>query len=199
MKNVNTSKKLKFTLSLLSILIILAVCLNLFKEDNEGSNERAIGIVEKEEMTDSVDSYKGKGLNEIFLEVNLDDAVEFFYESFDKERINISFIQLERKDNHYFYKIKGWDQKYHYNLAINAETSEIMEEEKEESKVKNDILDLSSTINPKQAMELVIEADESVFIHGWELEVEEQEMIYNIVFKDSTRQKVDALTGELLY
>lgn len=48
-------------------------------------------------------------------------------------------------------------------------------------------------------MDAVLELrDENDYVTEWELEVEDEQMIYDIDLKSGEDQKVDALTGEIL-
>ncbi|MDN6731654.1 MAG: hypothetical protein L0L39_05675, partial [Atopostipes suicloacalis] len=118
---------------------------------------------------------------------------------FDSPKINIESIQLKEKNGRYIYELEGWDGQYEYELEFNAQNSEIIEEEKEESNDEEDVLDFKSAISPLEAMDAVLELrDENDYVTEWELEVEDEQMIYDIDLKSGEDQKVDALTGEIL-
>lgn len=191
-------KMSRLTLSLFTVFL-LAACSNSVDEDEMANTETKVEMPENNETNEEVvDHHDGKGLEEIILEITLDDVADLFYEHFGTEEINISSVELEREDGRYIYQVEGWDANYDYELAVNAETAEIVEEEKEEDEDAGDILEISSVISPQKAMEAALEASSSGYVEEWELEVESNRMIYDIDVEDGDDQKVDALTGEIL-
>ena len=163
--------------------------------ENESDNENE----ETEESNEIENQADQKGLTNVSLEVTLDDAVNLFYDQFESQEINIESIELKEKNGRYIYELEGWDGQYEYELEFDAETSEILEEEKEKSNDKEGILDVESAVSPLVAMNAALElSDESAYVKEWELELEGDQMIYDIDIENGRDQKIDALTGEVL-
>ncbi|MDN6161422.1 MAG: hypothetical protein L0I79_01500 [Atopostipes sp.] len=190
-------KKLSIFTVALSASLTLASCTN--PDEEADSIDAEPKVEEKIEKDSTNETEDGKGLSTISLELTLDDAVNLFSNHFDSPKINIESIQLKEKNGRYIYELEGWDGQYEYELEFNAQNSEIIEEEKEESNDEEDVLDFKSAISPLEAMDAVLELrDENDYVTEWELEVEDEQMIYDIDLKSGEDQKVDALTGEIL-
>lgn len=154
-------------------------------------------MMDKERTEDSVQL---ESLEQIDLELTIDDLIAFFQQSFNSQNIHIESIELELDDeqDRYVYEIEGWDDKYRYELKVNAKDLRIIAQEKKESFESRDILDLTEIIPPKEAMLRAIEVNAGGRVEEWELEIDQGRLVYAIDFLDGEEQKVNALTGELL-
>ena len=139
-----------------------------------------------------------EGLEEIDLELTIDDLIEFFFQSFNSQEIHIESIELERDTDRYVYEIEGWDEEYRYELKVNAKDLRLIAQEKKENAEAREILDLSDMIPPKEAMMKAIEASGGGPVEEWELEKEQNQLIYAIDISEGEDQKINAVTGELL-
>lgn len=187
----------------LSGALLLAACSSPAKEPIIDEQAETEIPAEKELETDEQNTkgrkaQEGQGLEHLALEVTLDDALDVFFDTFGSEEINIESVELEKENGRYEYEIEGWDANYDYELILDAETSEIVEQEKEEDNDQDDIIDIESVISPLEAMEAALEASGSGYVEEWELEVENNRTIYDIDISGGDDQKVDALTGEVL-
>lgn len=148
---------------------------------------------------DTATDTQGQGLESMTFEVTLDDAISTFYDTFGSEDINIESIQLNRDDGRFLYEFEGWDNQSEYELDIDAETGDIVQQEQDEdSDTDGDVLELDSIITPEEAMTTALEASGSGYVQEWDLEVEDGVTVFDIDVEDGDDQKVDALTGELV-
>lgn len=140
-----------------------------------------------------------KGIEALDFSVSLNDAVDVFYETFESENINIESIQFDEDSGRYMYSIDGWDGEFNYELNIDADTSETFEQEKEEDTDKENTINIEEIIMPKEAMDAALEASGSGYVEEWELEVENNQTIYDIDIEGGgDDQTIDALSGDAL-
>lgn len=144
------------------------------------------------------DANDSQGIQGMTFSVSLDDAIDQFYETFGSEDINISEIQFNHDDGRYLYEFEGWDGQYEYELDIDAETGEIVQQEQDDDDDSGDILDLEGIISPEEAMEAALDASGSGYVEEWGLEVEDGRTIYDIDVEGGSDQQVDAQTGDVL-
>lgn len=144
------------------------------------------------------DANDSQGIQGMTFSVSLDDAIDQFYETFGSEDINISEIQFNYDDGRYLYEFEGWDGQYEYELDIDAETGEIVQQEQDDDDDSGDILDLEGIISPEEAMEAALDASGSGYVEEWGLEVEDGRTIYDIDVEGGSDQQVDAQTGDVL-
>lgn len=199
----NNFKRLTIGTLTLSGALLLAACSSpaeepIIDERAETEMPAETKIETDEQNTEGRQVQAGQGLEHLALEVTLDDAIDVFFDTFGSEEINIESVELEKENGRYEYEIEGWDANYDYELTLDAETSEIVEQEKEKDDDQDDIIDIESVISPLEAMEAALEASGSGYVEEWELEVENSRTIYDIEIADGNDQKVDALTGEVL-
>ncbi|MDZ7836105.1 MAG: PepSY domain-containing protein [Alkalibacterium sp.] len=168
-------------------------------DDMDGTDDSTMDdtddIDEVDEPTSAMDT---PGVDGLELPVTLNSSIDIFYETFGSEEINIDSIHFEEDDGRYVYSFEGWDDNFDYELDVDAETSEIIEQEQDEDSDTEDILELEGIITPQEAMEAALEASGSGYVEEWELEVENGQTIYDIDIEDGNDQKIDAMTGDVL-
>lgn len=144
------------------------------------------------------DATDSQGIQGMTFSVSLDDAIDQFYETFGSEDINIGEIQFDYDDGCHLYEFEGWDGQYEYELDIDAETGEIVQQEQDDDDDPGDILNLEGIISPEEAMEAALDASGSGYVEEWDLEVEDGRTIYDIDVEGGSDQQVDAQTGDVL-
>lgn len=159
-------------------------------DDSTGDN----GEGEVGEETPQTDS---PGIENMEFSITLDNALEIFYETFGSEEINIDQIDFDDDNGRYLYEISGWDGEFEYELDIDAETGEVVQQEQEQDTETNDILDLAGLITPSEAMEIALEASGAGYVEEWQLELENGQTFFDVDIENGTDQKVNAQTGEL--
>lgn len=206
----NKVKGMKLGILSLSSFFVLAACTN----DNTTTDDDTIAdtaeeILESSESmgtevsSDTTDMTSdsmatGAGIENMGFMVSLDDAITTFRDTFTGDNINIDSIQFEMDDNRYVYSIDGWDDANDYELDIDAETGDILSQEQEEDTDADDMLAVEGIVSPKEAMDAALAASGEGYVKEWELEVENDQTIYDIDIEDGSDQKVDALTGDVL-
>jgi len=155
-------------------------------------------VTDDTDTNDDVDQMATAGIQGINLPVTLNSAIDIFYETFGTEDISINSIQFDEDDGRYVYDFEGWDGSFNYELKVDAETSEVFDQEQEEDSETEDELNLDNIINPIEAMDAALEASGSGYVEEWELEVENDQTIYNIDVEDGDDQKIDAVSGDAL-
>ncbi|GEK91271.1 PepSY domain-containing protein [Alkalibacterium kapii] len=203
-------KIIKYGMLSLSAGLVLAGCSGEDTTDtmdttDDTSMTEDSGTTENTETTDDsmtnndMNQTENKGIQDLDLSVSLNDAVDLFYETFGCENINIDSVQFDADDGRHVYSIDGWDGEFHYELSIDADTSETFEQEQEEDTEQENMINLEEVIMPKEAMDAALEASGSGYVEEWELEVENDQTIYDIDIEGGGNdQTIDALSGDVL-
>lgn len=212
----STSKAIRLGVLSLSASLLLAACDDNDTQDTtpvEDDTEQTDGDTDAGDDTDDTaadntpddetdgaadDATDSQGIQGMTFSVSLDDAIDQFYETFGSEDINISEIQFDYDDGRYLYEFEGWDGQYEYELDIDAETGEIVQQEQDDDDDSGDTLDLEGIISPEEAMEAALDASGSGYVEEWDLEVEDGRTIYDIDVEGGSDQQVDAQTGDVL-
>lgn len=137
------------------------------------------------------------GIENVEFSVSLNQAVDTFHETFGSTEINIDKVEFERDDGRYKYKIDGWDGVNEYELKIDAETNEILEQETESDTDTDDIIDFSRVISPSEAMAIALTEAGGGYVKEWELEADDNKVEYEIDIEGAEDQDVDAYSGEI--
>lgn len=192
-------KLMKMKILILSLLPILLFsgCTSKDKKDSITG-----GTTDTEVSTEAEDAEEiaiTQGIESLKPVLTLDNALDLFYNTFEKEVINFEAIQLVKDDSgNYRYFIEGWDAKYNYELEVDVGTAEIIEQEMTVPVEIGDVLDLEAAITPKKAMDAALAGMNNEAVEGWKLKVDQtNRMIYEISFLSGKNQQIDALTGEL--
>ncbi len=186
----------------LSATLLLGACSGEADDDFDIDMDRQTEIPAETELDDveesEADAESKKGIENLVLGINLTEAVDLFYQTFNSKDINIDSIEFEQDNGRYIYEIEGWDGQYEYELEIDAESAEVIEQEKKEDSDEGDTLELDSIISPAEAMQAALKASGSGEVDEWELEFDNGRMIYEIDISDGEDQEIDALTGDVL-
>lgn len=151
-----------------------------------------------EEATDTEAQTDSPGIEGMTFSVTLEDAIATFYETFGSEDINIEQIEFDDDNGRYLYEFDGWDGEFEYELDIDAETGDIVKQEQEQDSDTDDILELEGIITPNEAMDAALDASGSGYVEEWQLEVENNQTIYDIDIEGGEDQDVDAASGDVL-
>lgn len=183
-------------LSLITILLFSACSTTEDKNSIADSNSDAKMPIEAK---DAGEVGSTQGIESLEPVLTLGKAVELFYNVFENKTINFESIEFQKNDTgNYRYFIKGWDDKYNYELEVDAGTAEIIEQEMRVPVEISDTLDLEAAITPKDAMNAALEGMPEEAVEGWELKVDENNrMIYGIRFLSGENQIVDGLIGRV--
>lgn len=167
--------------------------------DTDGSTMDEGTDTTDDTTTDDTTTDGGQGLESMDFQVSLDDAINTFHETFGSEDISIESIHLDRDDDRFIYEFEGGDDQYDYELDIDAETGEIVQQEQDEdTDTDEDALQLDNIITPQEAMDAALSASGSGYVEEWGLELEDGVTIYDVDVEGGDDQKIDAQSGEVV-
>lgn len=135
------------------------------------------------------------GIENIEFPITVQDAIDIFNNEFGSP--NIDEIQFDREDGRYVYDFEGWDGEFDYEMKVDAQTGEILSQERDDDSDSDDILDLDGIISPQDAMRIALEATGSGYVEEWHLELEDGVTVYEVDIEGGQDQDVDAHTGEI--
>lgn len=141
----------------------------------------------------------GQGIENTEFAISLDQAIETFYSTFGSDTINIDKIEFDKDDGRYKYEISGWDEGFEYDLDVDAETGDVLDQEKDQDNDTDNIIDLGQIISPSEAMSIAITEAGSGYVKDWELDGKiNGNAVYEIDIENGPDQHIDAYTGEIL-
>ncbi|WP_311481924.1 PepSY domain-containing protein [uncultured Anaerococcus sp.] len=134
---------------------------------------------------------------------NIDEALKIFHKhnfgdgSFDA--INIDKLKVKILDKDIIYSIEGFKDGKEYKLKINNK-GEILEEEVEEDDDNKKIaIDFTKIISGVDAMNKAIEGqDEKAWVKGYEIEIEDGKVVYDLDVENGQDVKIDATSGQII-
>lgn len=135
------------------------------------------------------------GIENIEFPITVQEAIDIFNNEFGSP--NIDEIQFDREDGRYVYDFEGWDGEFDYEMKVDAQTGEILSQERDDDSDSDDILDLDGIISPQDAMRIALEATGSGYVEEWDLELKNGSTVYEVDIEGGQDQDVDAHTGEI--
>ncbi|HIW21847.1 MAG TPA: PepSY domain-containing protein [Candidatus Dorea intestinavium] len=163
------------------------------KED--GSEDTA------KEETEKEDTQKEELQKHENIKISVEEAFDMYLDKYPNTKINE--IEFELEDDHYEYEIEGYDGNKEYELKINANSGEILEEDEdtedeEQGELKRD--DLGNV--DKYLKEALADAGDGFWLDEYELKVKSNYTKFDIEVKndkgDKIKYKYDFNSGELL-
>ena len=133
-------------------------------------------------------------------EKTLEEAIDAFYTHYKDEAIELTSAELDEENGKYCYGVKGFKDGKEYEAVLDANTLEIISEKTEtEDDTKVMAIDRKAIITGKEAMEKALEGQaDSVYVEGYELEVENGKAVYDIDLENAEDVRIDAATGEII-
>ncbi|HLR92575.1 MAG TPA: PepSY domain-containing protein [Atopostipes sp.] len=214
-------KKFKLGIISLSALTLLAACGDTTEEmpdtetpqettedagemGNETDDETGTQDTE-DETTDEATNDTGTdtgtasaGVLSMDFQVSLDDAVQTFRDTFGTN-VNIEQIEFDDDDGQYHYDIQGWDDQNEYEMEVNADTGDIIDQSTEaEDDPEEEALDLENYVTPEEAMNAAVENANTDVVEGWTLDFEDGQAVYEIDLEGAEDVDVDAVSGEVI-
>lgn len=176
-------------------LFLLAACGMDTIKDNEGTQPVAVDNTVNEPATNGT---SGDVANPA---VSMREAAEAFLKAYPDAKIES--IDLDADFGRLRYEIEAFDSAKDYEVEIDATTKVLNVKEVEANRDREEALDLSSVIEPKEAIEKASAQNEAKGFSpkGWTLEAELGKPVYTIEYKKGLKEleiKVDATTGEIL-
>lgn len=190
-------KKMSAIICPLLFMLMLTACAD--SKDKDIISDPATEIDTAKESEEKKDIIDEQGIETLKPVLTLDKALEFFNTTFEKDTMNFEAIEFKKDEKEsYLYSIEGWDNQYNYQLALDAGTAEIIEQETKIGDGIGNKLDLKAAISPKDAMEAALIGTEKEAVESWELKVDQSNrMIYEVNFLSGRNQTIDALSGDM--
>ena len=198
-------KKIQMGIISLSALAVLTACGDGRTQDDapaqdEPTTEEPAPSPEDEASQDGATGEDtASGIYNREFQVSLDDATQMFYDMFGEDA-TIDQIEFDEDDGVYEYNIDGWDQENEYELDINADTGDIIEENTESDSDQDDTLELEGIISPQEAMDIAVEEAGSEIVEDWTLEVDDGVTVYEVNFENADDDDIviDAASGDII-
>lgn len=143
----------------------------------------------------------GRGIENTEFDISLDDAVQIFFDTFP-EAEGIDNVDFDVDDGRFEYEIDGFNANTEFELTINAETGEILEQKSENDDDHDTAIDFDNIISPQEAMTNALEAAGSGYVKEWNLDTDDGRIIYDIDIEGADNGvddvEVNAETGEII-
>lgn len=201
-------KKLGTILLILTLLLTACGNKDTNKEvDNGGSQDNSKNAAEAQDEVaqnkedGSEDTAKEEIQKHENIKISVEEAFDMYLDKYPNAKINE--IEFELEDDHYEYEIEGYDGNKEYELKINANSGEILEEDEdtedeEQGELKRD--DLGNV--DKYLKEALADAGDGFWLDEYELKVKSNYTKFDIEVKndkgDKIKYKYDFNSGELL-
>lgn len=160
----------------------------------ETDEDTGVGSVEEPAQTT-------KGIQDLDFEVSLDDAVQRFMDTFP-EAEGIDKVQFDVDDGRFEYELDGFNAGYEFELTIDAETGDILEQSTDDDDDHEVAIDFGNIISPQEAMSFALEAAGSGYVKEWELETDDGRTYYEIDIEGADNNvdsvDIDAVSGDIL-
>lgn len=156
-----------------------------------------------EEAPAETNAPSSQGIEGREFEVSLDDAVQIFNDTFpDAEGINN--VQFDVDDGRFEYEIDGFNASNNFELTLDAETGEILQQETDNDDDSETAIDFGMIISPAEAMEIALSEVGSGYVKEWDLDTDDGRTLYEIDVEGQENQDdddvyVDAETGDFSY
>ena len=186
----------------LATAIVLGACGNQAAKPAEETKQEESQVAENNDVVKEVSNDAESSAKDPIpaTEKNLEEAIDAFYTHFGNEAIDLTGAGLEEEDGKYCYEINGFKDGEEYELVLDANTLDVISENKETEDDANVlVIDRTKLITAKEAMEKALEGQaDGVYVEGYELEVENGKAIYDIDLENASDVKIDAASGEII-
>lgn len=201
-------RKVKLAVLSMSTLLLLAACgentdttLTPIEPETEESVETDESNTNTPVETDEEPTQSTKGIQDVDFEVSLDDAVQRFMDTFP-EAEGIDKVQFDVDDGRFEYELDGFNAGYEFELTIDAETGDILEQSTDDDDDHEVAIDFGNIISPQEAMSFALEAAGSGYVKEWELETDDGRTYYEIDIEGADNNvdsvDIDAVSGDIL-
>lgn len=206
--------RLKTAMLSASALVLLSACGDGAQEDQAGNQQEQMEPTNPETGgdadTDTAETItdtsgggqedsQGRGIQNQEFAVSLTQAIDILYDTFGE--VEIEEIQFDEEDGRYAYDFDAQDSDNEYDLVVDAETGDILDQEQEsETDDNDDVIDVEGIISPQEAMDIALQtASEGAYVTEWELTEEDGRTVYELDLEDDSEDVVvDAHSGEVL-
>jgi len=174
------------------------------EESQEGTQDGDIQDEITDEATDGSGSEESSvdtsnGILNVEFPVTLDQATQSFYDTFN-ENVNIDQVEFDEDDGTYEYQISGWDEENEYELDVNAETGDVVEQETDDDDDDEETIAFDNIISPQEAMQAAVDTADTEFVESWDLDVDDGTTVYDVELEnaDDDDVTIDAETGDVV-
>ena len=188
-------KKMQLGLVSLSAIALLAACGKDTLEETPTTEDPVENTETPAEDNSTPDTTQG--IYGVEFQVTLDQAIETFRETFGED-VNIDEIELDSDFDTYAYRMSGWDTENEYELKIDADTGDVLDEQSEPNDDTEDALNLEGIITPAEAMEIAVTESGSDVVKEWTLEEDDGMTVYEVDIENSDDITLDAATGNVV-
>lgn len=189
----------------LATALVLGACGNEAAKPKEESKPAETETTETAENNDAVKEVSNDAETAAkdpipATEKTLEEAIDAFFTHYGDDTIELTGAELDEEDGKYCYDIKGFKDGEEYDLVLDANTLEVVSEEKETEDDKNVlVIDRTSLITAKEAMEKALEGQaKSAWVKGYELDVENEKAVFEIDVESGDDVVIDAASGEII-
>lgn len=199
-------KNIKTILLSGSALLLLAACgTEQTAEESTPTNtvEPAEQVEETQETTgnnetteETIEEESSRGIENREFEVTLDDAVQLFLDTFP-ETEGIHHVEFDVDDGRFEYEIDGFNADMEFELTVDAETGEVLEQKSESDDDMETGINFDNIISPQEAMAIALEDADTGYAREWELDIEDGRTEYEIDIEGAEDREIDAETGEV--
>ena len=212
-------KKMQLGMVSLSAIALLAACGNDTQEqtqptndpveetqtpaagtDSEAGDDRTTGET-NEGTQEQAPADVSNGINGVEFSTTMDQAIQTFHETFGEEA-NIDEISFDVERGSYEYQISGWDDQNEYEIEINAETGDIVNQEtdrdSDNDNDRGDILELGDILSPQEAIDIAVQESGSDYVEEWSLEEDDGMTVYDINIENGNDITLNAVTGDIV-
>lgn len=176
---------------------------NLDNMDDEEIDEDDLndqGELEDEENNPDSNT-DGSDMSYNDIKITVEEAYKEFKTKFDKAKV--SEIELERENKSYYYEIEGYDEKNEFELKIDADSGEVVDDKTEPKGQRTGEITLKDLKKIDKIIEKASkEVEGDLSVDKWELKIEDGKPVLKIEFKDDNNKQVehryDLKTEELI-
>lgn len=152
-----------------------------------------------EDTTDSTNTGEdtSQGIENRAFEYSLDDAVQIFFDTYP-EAEGIDKVEFDVDDGRFEYEIDGFNTNTEFEVTIDAETGEIVEQNSETDNNDETAINFDNILSPQEAMQIALDDAGAGYVKEWELEEDDGRTEYDMDIEGAEDRDVDAETGEVV-
>lgn len=139
----------------------------------------------------------GPGIENREFEYSLDDTILMFFDTYP-EAEGIDKVEFDVDDGRYEYEIDGFNVGTEFELTVDAETGEILEQNSESDDDTETPINFDAIMTPQEAMQIALEDAGTGYVKEWELERDDGRTEYDIDIEGAEDRDIDAETGEVV-
>lgn len=184
-------------------LALLGACGNDDDHDDHGGNSNGTNTT-KSEQKSTTGNQSSNDLNGKKLSLSFQDVIKQFEDKY--ANAVITSVELEEDSGRIIYSVEGMDDQNEYKLKLDAESKEVLEDQKEavdnedKQELDQEKLDLKGLISESDAMKKAV-AEVDGPVSSIELDRSYQDTVYDVSVEtgsDDSEVRINAKTGKVL-